>query len=529
MIRDIIIIVKIQEIKVMRNIYETIANEECKQAVLFARVSSEEQKRGASIDAQISTIENYCKKKGLKILKPYFTIVESSTRGGRKKFHEMLKFVKRQKHKTAIVVNCVDRLQRGYKECVELDELRNQGRIELHFYKESLLIHKDSSSSDTMRWDMGILSAKMYVCSLKDNVRRSQKYKREHGQFLSIAPVGYQNISKTDHSSADIVIDPIRAPKVKMLFEEYAKGNRTLQDMAVFAKNINLSSRTTKSGKTLSRAQIQKILKNPFYIGYFEYRGEKFNHNYETFIDNDLFRLVQKTMFGRKRAPSKLYYGEKQYMFTGLIRCGCCGSMMTCETKVKDENHKYIYLKCNKLRSKCHQKPVNEQTIIKQLQKDLNLPMVLNDTMKKCIKDLVKQQLNEENKNTSQLKKVITEKLQNLKNKEDRLFDAYIDGKCDEKTYKEKKYEISEERDRLIADMNKYLSIDEETAHMLTKMAEITANIGVFLKSPITSLKKDILNIILSDCVLNEKNLVFSIVKPFDELLKTPDFKKWCR
>lgn len=38
---------------------------------------------------------------------------------------------------------------------------------------------------------MGVLSAKMYVGSLRDNVIRSQEYKREQGQWQSCAPVGY--------------------------------------------------------------------------------------------------------------------------------------------------------------------------------------------------------------------------------------------------------------------------------------------------------------------------------------------------
>ena len=45
--------------------------------------------------------------------------------------------------------------------------------------------------------------------------------------------------------------------------------------------------------------------------------------------------------------------------------------MMTGETKVKDENHSYVYLKYNKLRSECSQKPVNEAIILVQLQKEL--------------------------------------------------------------------------------------------------------------------------------------------------------------
>ena len=52
--------------------------------------------------------------------------------------------------------------------------------------------------------------------------------------------------------------------------------------------------------------------------------------------------------------------------------------------------------------------------------------------------------------------------------------------------------------------------------------------VGKFLKSPIISQKRDILKLILSDCKTEGKNLCFSITKPFDKLLKTPEINKWC-
>jgi site-specific DNA recombinase len=281
--------------------------------------------------------------------------------------------------------------------------------------------------------------------------------------------------------------------------------------------------------KTISRAQVQNILKNPFYIGYFINKGKTYKHNYPRLIDEDLFRIVQDTMEGRKRAPSKLYYGDKQYLFTGLVRCGCCGSLMTCETKVKDENHSYNYLKCNKLRSKCSQKPVNEAKILAQLEKELSLPLAINDDMLKNIKSEVKKRLKEENANTASLKRDITIKLNNLDEQVKTLFRGYIQGKCDEKMYNELKTEIELEKEKLQKDMDRYLEIDTETDEILANIAEVAANIGVFLKSPILSTKKEILRLILSDCKIEGKNLCFSITKPFDKLLKTPEFDKWCR
>lgn len=52
------------------------------------------------MDAQKEAMEDYCAKKGLKIVNSY-SAIESSTSGKRVVFHEMLDFVKKQKKKTA--------------------------------------------------------------------------------------------------------------------------------------------------------------------------------------------------------------------------------------------------------------------------------------------------------------------------------------------------------------------------------------------------------------------------------------------
>ena len=114
----------------MRKKYQKKIIEKCTEAVTFARVSSEKQERGASIDAQKKSIEDYCIEKGLKIIRE-FEITESSTRGDRVKYNEMLDFIRSRTKKTAIVVNCVDRLQRSDEDNPALDKLRKEGKIEL--------------------------------------------------------------------------------------------------------------------------------------------------------------------------------------------------------------------------------------------------------------------------------------------------------------------------------------------------------------------------------------------------------------
>lgn len=179
------------------------------KAVILARVSSREQENGMSIDAQLDNLNKYIQRNGLTLLKT-FQITESSTKGDRKKFVEMLNFVKAQREKIAIVADCIDRVQRSFKESVELDELRKADKVELHFIRENLRLHRDSKSNEIAMWDLGVFAAKTYVGNLRDNVKRSIDYNTKQGIWQSQAPLGYLN-RRDDNNKPIIVVDPERA------------------------------------------------------------------------------------------------------------------------------------------------------------------------------------------------------------------------------------------------------------------------------------------------------------------------------
>lgn len=67
-----------------------------------------------------------------------FTLVESSTREQRPEFDEMIRFIKKQRTKIALIVDTVDRLQRSFKETPVFNDLMQQDVIELHFVKEGI-------------------------------------------------------------------------------------------------------------------------------------------------------------------------------------------------------------------------------------------------------------------------------------------------------------------------------------------------------------------------------------------------------
>ena len=121
------------------------------------------------------------------------------------------------------------------------------------------------------------------------------------------------------------------------------------------------------------------------------------------------------------------------------------------------------------------------------------------------------------------------EMVKNLKREEEKiLFKGYVQGKCNEEMYNEMKAEIAEKRDALQKTMERYNATDTEIDDICEKIIDVTVNAGKILKSPIISLKRDFLRLILSDFFTDGKNVVFSITKPFDKLLRTAQINKWC-
>ena len=242
------------------------------KAIILARVSSKEQEEGHSIEAQKHRLNVYCQRRELEVLR-VFEITESSTRGDRVKFMEMIKFCKEQKKTIAIVADKVDRLQRSFKEYPLLDELVQTGKIELHFNTEGYVIHRESASQERMMWSFNVITAQAYVDSLRDNVKRSFDHKIREGQYVSRAPLGYLNVR--ENGKATIIVDAERSMLVRRLFTEFSYGLDTVPTITKKAKDWGLR---TREGKPVSKAQIYQLLNNPFYYGIMSVKNKLYPH-----------------------------------------------------------------------------------------------------------------------------------------------------------------------------------------------------------------------------------------------------------
>lgn len=536
-----------------RKYKQVIEIEECKQAVMLARVSSRKQERGASLEAQVESIQSYCNKNGLIIVEPTpkaFVFTESSTRGGRKKFNEMIQFIEKQKHKTAIVVHTLDRLQRGFGECEKIKELLKADKIEVHFIQEALVLDKFSSDDDFTRYDFGILSAKLYLTSMNKNVKRSQKYNREAGLWQCLAPIGYLN-AKDDKRKSTLILDPERAPIIKQIFEEYASGIHSLKSVWLSAtekglqsKEPNYNRKSKNYGKIcpISKNKIHDILTNPFYYGAMYIACEEIDektkkpiktyyklikHAYEPIISKDLFDKVQKVLKTRKKEKfcKEQKYAGIPFIFRGLITCKC-GCTITPEHHKKG-GKEYVYLRCSHQKGTCEQKLVNENVILEQLEQEIFHKIHITPTMRDLLKQSILETLEDEKKINASIRKKVAEELSIIDNRLERLWKCYLDRDIDKTRYELEKQKYLEQKKDLNAKAEKYTDISNSLKENVGKAIDFASDLSNLMKIASPDEKNMLLKKLLTKCVLYGDILKYEIKAPFDKLLSCSNYKKW--
>ena len=538
----------------MRKKYQRVIEiEKCQQAVMLARVSSRKQERGASLDAQVESIQAYCHRNDLTIVEPTpkaFVFTESSTRGGRKKFNEMIEFIEHQKRKTAIVVHTLDRLQRGFGECEKIKELLKADKIEVHFIQEALILDKFSSDDDFTRYDFGILSAKLYLTSMNRNVRRSQKHNREAGLWQGLAPIGYLN-AKDERKRATLILDPERAPIIKQIFEEYATGDHSIQSVwksalekGFTSKEPNYNPRSKNFGKRcpVSKNKIHDILTNPFYYGCMYVADEeidektkkpiktfykKIQHAYEPIISKELFDKVQTILKSKNKENfcKEQKYAGIPFSLRGLIKCEC-GCMMTPERHKKKGNI-YTYLRCPHRNKDCKQYLVPEETILNQLNQEIFQKIRISPTMHELLKTSIIQSLEDEKKINANVRKKITDEIFMVDSRLERLWESYLDRVIDKPKYESEKEKYLTQKRELEEKANKYTDITKELKENVEKAINFVADVSNLMEVASPDDKNMLLKRLLDNCVLHGDTLTYDIKAPFDKLISCNNYKQW--
>ena len=480
------------------------------KAVILTRVSTKEQEEGHSLPAQNTRLCGYAKRKGLTIIKT-FQIIESSTRGKRKEFMQMIEFCKSQPEKIAIIADAVDRVQRSFKESVMLDDLIRQEKIELHFYRENMVIGKNSSSSDIMRWDFSVMGAKSYVLQLSENVRRSIDYKIKNGEFAGAAPTGYENFVAENGKNSIRPKEP-DATKVRMLFERYALGGISVRELAHLADSYGLKSRT---GCKINTSTMCYILDNPFYYGEMKSKDRQIKHIYEPLITKELFDKCHLMRLKGTGKPFK--HGEIPFLYRGLITCMNSGKICPNEIKKK----KFYYLVCYKedgSRLYVPERDITEQ--ITYILRGIHLPKQALDDLKEHLTNSKAAEIEYRNRELGRLNAEVNKAQQ----RQDMLLNMRLDGEINKEQYENKRAELQLTIERMRDKIKAHGKADDQFNDTLIGLFEIASAAGeLFAKSNDDEQKRTLLRFIFETLKIKEGTIYYKLNFPFSEMSNFAD------
>ena len=471
------------------------------KAVLYGRVSTKDQEReGFSIPAQFELLRNYARQKGFEIVRE-FQESESAGKEGRKRFTEMITLLKRDKSIEAILVEKTDRLYRNFFDQVNLLALE----IDIHLVKDGRIIGKNSRPSERFAHDIDTAQARYYLSNLSEEVKKGQRQKALQGGYPGgVVPLGYMR----NRLTGTIEIDPTRAPIIRNLFELYAQGNQSLDDLHRFAKQARLTY--PKSGRIIARSEIERMLKKEFYTGKFKWNDALYQGDHPPMINPRLFDQVQEVF--RRRSNGR--FSKRDFQFSRILTCEC-GNAVTAEIK----KGRYVYYHCTGYGHRHKKVYVLESALDRQLcgiVGKVTLPPDWYDFMKACLVQEQKSQKIHSARERERLESTRDRITTDMK----KAFQAHVNGTVGEEFFKSVHNDYQKELDALNYRLVNLSESVERDFDVAMKSIELSHQAESLYLRANPDQKRHLLSAVLSNCTMNGATLTPTYKKPFDLLAK---------
>ena len=184
---------------------------------------------------------------------------------------------------------------------------------------------------------------------ISERTRDKMGAARKKGKWVGgMLPLGY-DLNKTTHK---LIINQREAKIVRKIFDSYIE-KRSLLSATI---NMNELGYTTKlhkyeTGRKFGGIQfisnsINRILKNPLYIGKVLYQGGLYQGEHEAIISEGTFQKVQNILVENKPDRKITRKTRCVGLLTGLLRCKACNCAMYFSYNIKASKYRYNYYIC---------------------------------------------------------------------------------------------------------------------------------------------------------------------------------------
>lgn len=315
-------------------------------------------------------------------------------------------------------------------------------------------------------------------------VRRSQRGLIGEGRAIGSPPYGYRIRREYDAAGEPIrglrEIDPLQAAVVRRIFTEYLAGSSP----AAIAGRLNAEGVPSPAGRAWSANTISGdarrpgILRNQIYVGVLTWGRRTWKKDRRTgkaksrpanpedlvrrdvpelrILDDDTFSAAQARLAElaaiAAAAGNASAANSPRRLLSGLVRCGCCGSVMG----TSGRDHRYRCkgrrergpVTCNMDRSP----PADavEAEALAQLRRDLLHPEVVEDSVRE-----LRRLLDEKARARGSRKAALAGELQEVTRKLERLVDQVAEGVLSGRTVSEKIAQLEARQNALQGELAK--------------------------------------------------------------------------
>lgn len=487
---------------------------------IYCRKSTESEDRQIlSIQSQRDEIDRLlCNRPEIEVVQ-IFEESKSAKVPGRPVFDAMVASIERGEAE-GIIAWHPDRLARNTIDGGRLIYLLDQQRLkDLKFANFSF----ENSSQGKLMLNVIFGFSKYYVDNLAENVRRGMRTKLEMGWMPNKPPIGYKNEAEL----RTIIPDPETFPWIKKLFEYALTGYYTVSQLERLLR-ISWGFRTPRrkrtGGRPLCVSALYDLFSNPFYAGYIRWEQQLYPGKHPPIITWAQFQQLQLKL----KRPGTPKPQKHAFAYTGLIRCGACGLMVTAEHKVNRFGSRYLYYHCTKrnVGKRCRQPSVEVRELERQIVEYLHRFTAPYDAIAKALA-VVQNESENTSQSVDQQRASIEKALIDCDQKLATLLDLRLRNLISDEELVSRRGEAQLERIALTEAING-ISGSNQSFEPITSIFSFSNRAAEWFLAGDDTLRRRILQTVSSNLTLTDKRLRLEAKFPYSMVLDKPTFRHWC-
>lgn len=320
-------------------------------AVIYARYSSHNQ-RDVSIEQQIEACRKHAAELGLNITATYEDRAVSGKTDRRPSFQRMMHDAEQHKFSYVLAWKS-NRIGRNMMQALVNESRLIECGVKVYYAEEDF--EDNAAGRFALRSMMNV--NQFYIENMAEDVKRGLMDNARKGLSNGSLPMGYKR-----GADGKPELDEPKAAIVREIYTRVAAGEL----FASIANDLNARGIKTARGREWNKGSFHVLCHNERYRGIYIYGDVRIPDGMPRIVSDELFYSAQEAYSMKKdKRYGKHQEGAEDYLLTGKLRCGSCGSYMCGVSGTSKNGELHHYYICQKRRTNhtCDKKPIRRDVI----------------------------------------------------------------------------------------------------------------------------------------------------------------------